>query len=129
MLSLTNSQISQKILVVDDNPDLTHILELHLNSLGYDTLPAKSGRQALELAASEQPDLITLDITLPDMDGLEVARSIRQNSKTRDIPIIAVTARFLPEDRAMCIQGGCNDYISKPFTFRHLAARIENLLK
>jgi len=129
MLSLNNSQTSQKILIVEDNEDLTRILEMHLKHLGYDTLPAKNGKQALDLAASEQPDLITLDITLPDMDGLEVARSIRQNSKTQGIPILAVTARFLPEDRAQCIQGGCSDYISKPFTFSHLASRIENLLK
>ena len=129
MLSLNNSQISQKILIVEDNADLTRILELHLRHLGYETLPARNGKQALDLASSEQPDLITLDISLPDMDGLEVARSIRQNTKTQDIPILAVTARFLPEDRAQCIQGGCNDYISKPFTFSHLANRIENLLK
>jgi len=129
MLSLTNSQITQKILIVEDNADLTRILELHLKNLGYDTIPAKNGKEALDLAAAELPDLITLDITLPDMDGLEVARSIRQNSQTQSIPILAVTARFLPEDRAQCIQSGCSDYISKPFTSSHLLSRIEQLLK
>jgi len=119
---------SVKILVVEDNPDLMRIMRLQLRVMGYETLAASTGLQAVEVAVQQVPDLITMDITLPDMDGLEAARRIREHPATRAVPILAVTARSLPEHRQRCINGGCNDYISKPFTASILAERIETLL-
>ena len=118
----------KKILVVEDNPELMRIMGLQLQHLGYETVLAANGTQATDMAAKHVPDLITMDISLPDMDGLEAARRIRENPTTRAIPILAVTARSLPEDKQRCIQGGCNDYISKPFTSTSLLSHIEKLL-
>ncbi len=80
------------------------------------------------MAASQLPDLVLLDIMLPNMDGLEAARLIRQNPKTHSIPILAVTAKVSPEDREKCLQNGCNDHLAKPFTLEELASKIEKLL-
>lgn len=103
-------------------------MRLQLQVMGYDTLAAGTGSQAVELALQHLPDLITLDITLPDMDGLEAARKIRAHPETSTVPILAVTARSLPEHRQRCIEGGCNDYLSKPFSSSILAERIHSLL-
>ncbi len=129
MITLNSSERTKKILVVEDHPDLRRIMQLQLKSLGFDTILATNGKQALDMAATQLPDLITLDISLPDMDGLDAARGIRHNPETRSIPIIAVTARSLPEDRERCIQGGCDEYISKPFTSSLLVSHIEKLLE
>ena len=128
MINQNPAERTKKILVVEDNPELRRIMHLQLKNLGFDTILAANGKQALDLAASQLPDLITLDISLPDMDGLEAARGIRRNPETRSIPIIAVTARSLPEDRKRCIQGGCDEYISKPYTSSYLVSHIERLL-
>ncbi len=80
------------------------------------------------MADYQLPDLILLDIMLPNMDGLEAARLIRQNPKTHSIPILAVTAKVFPKDREECLKNGCNDYISKPFILEKLASKIEKLL-
>ena len=76
----------------------------------------------------EPPDLIIMDIHMPKMDGLEAASRIRKNPKTQTIPILAATAKALPEDREMCLANGCNDYIAKPFTHRELDDAIKKLL-
>ena len=119
---------ARRILVVEDHPELMRIMRLQLQVMGYDTLAAGTGAQAVELALQHLPDLITLDITLPDMDGLEAARKIRAHPATSTVPILAVTARSLPEHRQRCIEGGCTDYLSKPFTSSILAERIQTLL-
>ena len=128
MLSLKNTQMTKKILVVEDNPVIANMVQKMLVHLGYDFIAATDGKQALNMAASQLPDLILLDISLPEMDGFAAARQIRQNPKTRSIPILAVTGRASFEDQEACLQSGCNDYISKPFTFEILASRIEKLL-
>ncbi len=97
-------------------------------NLGYDTLLATNGREAVEMAAIHLPDLILMDIMLPEMDGLEATRLIRGNSKTNTIPILAATARVTMRDRNECIQNGCDDYIAKPFTPSQLASTIEKLI-
>ncbi len=118
-----------KILVAEDNPDMVVMLQMTLEHWGYDSIVAKNGKEAVDIAASELPDLVLLDIMMPKMDGLEAARLIRQNPKTHSIPILAVTAKVFPKDREECFQNGCNDYISKPFTLEELVSRIEKLLK
>ncbi len=120
--------MKMKILVVEDNSDMVDMLQMTLEHWGYDSIVAKNGREAVDMAASQLPDLVLLDIMMPNMDGLEAARLIRQNPKTHSIPILAVTAKVFPKDREECLQSGCNDYISKPFTLEELASRIEKLL-
>ena len=117
-----------KILVVEDNHVVADMVQKILVHLGYDFIAVTNGKQGVNMAASQLPDLILLDITLPNMDGLEVARQIRQNPKTRSIPILAATGRASFEDQEACLQNGCDDYIAKPYTQKQLASRIETLL-
>ena len=120
--------MTKKILLVEDNIDLIHVLGLALELQGYEVIRTTDGKQALNMAASQLPDLVLLDITLPNMDGLEVARQIRQNPKINSIPILAATGRASLKDQEKCLQSGCDDYISKPYTQRQLISHIEKLL-
>ncbi len=117
-----------KILIVEDIPDMVNMLQMLLEHQGYDYIVAKNGKEAVDMADYQLPDLILLDIMLPKMDGLEAARLIRQNPKTHSIPILAVTAKVFPQDREECLQYGCNDHLAKPFTLEELASKIEKLL-
>ncbi len=120
--------MTKKILVVEDNQVVVDMMQKILVHLGYDFIAATTGRQGVNMAASQLPDLILLDISLPDMDGFAVARQIRQHPNTHSIPILAATGRAFFEDQEACLQNGCDDYISKPFTPKQLASRIEKLL-
>ena len=113
---------------MEDNIDLIHLLGLALELEGYEVIRATNGKQVLNMAASKLPDLILLDLSLPDMDGLEVARQIRQNPKTHSIPILAMTGGASFKVQEEYLQNGCNDYISKPFTLKELVSRVEKLL-
>jgi len=113
---------------VDDNPDLICILEVQLKNKGYDTVQATNGMQAVEMAASQMPDLILMDIMMPQMNGLQAARLIRENPKTRSILMLASTAKISHADTQECLESGFNDHIAKPFTATQLASRIEKLL-
>ncbi len=120
--------MTKKILVVEDNPVIANMVQKIVVHLGYDFITATNGKQGVNMAASQLPDLILLDISLPEMDGFAAARQIRQNPKTHSIPILAVTGRASFEDQEACLQSGCNDYISKPFILEKLASKIEKLL-
>lgn len=121
--------MKKRILLVEDNPATIDVVQKELEFLGYDAIIAENGEKAIDIAASDRPDLIIMDISLPKMDGLEATAMIRKNPATQSIPILAATARALPGDREKCIQGGCNDYIAKPFTHRELGAALKKLLK
>ncbi len=118
----------KKILIVEDNPLVVELLQTILEHLGYVSIVAMTGKQGVNLAASRLPDLILLDISLPDMDGFAAVRQIRQNQKTHSIPILATAGKVSFEHRERCFQNGCDDYISKPYTPQQLASRIEKLL-
>ena len=118
-----------KILLVEDNPATMEVMQQELEVLGYDVAVARDGAEAVEMAGSELPDLIIMDMLMPKMDGGEAAARIRKNPKTQAIPILAATAKALPEDRDICLASGCDDYIAKPFSYRELHAAIEKLLK
>ncbi|MCZ6906383.1 MAG: response regulator [Deltaproteobacteria bacterium] len=118
-----------KILLVEDNPATMEVMHQELEVLGYDVAIARDGAEAVEMAGSELPDLIIMDMLMPKMDGGEATARIRKNPKTQAIPILAATAKALPEDRDKCLAGGCDDYIAKPFSYRELHAAIEKLLK
>ena len=119
----------KRILIVEDNLDLTYILLRLVENAGYDSILAVNGQEAVDMAASQQPDLILMDIMMPVMDGIEATRQIRQNPKTSSIPVIAVTAMSSVRDKERCLENGCNDYMSKPFTPSQLTAKIQQVLK
>lgn len=121
--------MKKRILLVEDNVATVDVMRQELEFLGYDVTVAKNGIEAVEMASSELPDLIVMDIRMPKMDGFQAAGQIRENPKTQAIPILAATAKALPGDREKCLQSGCDDYIAKPFTHRELGAAIEKLLK
>jgi len=118
-----------KILVVEDNFYSRDILVRRLARAGYQVVAALDGAQAVQLALSERPDLILLDIRLPVMDGYEVARRLRAAEETRNTPIIAMTAYAIEESRQEALAAGCNDYETKPLDFAILTAKMEALLK
>lgn len=117
------------ILLVEDNPATVDVIQKELEFLGYQSMVAKDGNEAVEMAVAHMPDLILMDISLPKMDGLQAASVIRSHPKVNGIPILAATARALPGDREKCLQAGCDDYLAKPFTHRQLGAAIERLLQ
>jgi len=119
----------KRILIVDDDLDLCHILQTVLDQQGYDTVLAVNGKEAVDLATSQLPDLILMDIMLPVMDGLQATRLIRENSNTHSTPILAMTARVSVEDKQNCFRSGCDDFIAKPFTVKEMTSCIEKMLK
>jgi CheY-like chemotaxis protein len=121
--------MKRKILLVEDHPANVEMLTMGLEFLGYAVTVAGDGNEAVEMVASQLPDLIVMDILLPNVNGLEAASRIRSNPKTRAIPILAATALAMPGDMEKCLESGCDAYLAKPFTPKQLAAAIEKLLK
>ncbi len=118
----------KKILIVEDNADLSEVLDLLLKS-SYETISAKNGEEAVDMAVTEAPDLIIMDLMMPDMNGFEAGRLIRQVPKTRSIPILAITAGLSNRIEEECSRIGFDDYMPKPFTYKQLIPRIRKLLK
>jgi CheY-like chemotaxis protein len=118
-----------RILLVEDDPGTVELMQQELEVLGYEVTVAENGVEGVQMAISQLPDLIVMDIRLPKMDGLRAATLIRDNPNTGNIPILAATVNALPGDREKCLEAGCNDYIAKPFTHRELGAAIKSLLK
>jgi two-component system, cell cycle response regulator DivK len=117
-----------KILLIEDNEMNRDMLSRRLERRGYQIVTAENGEQGLSLARVEAPDLILMDITLPEMDGWEVSRVLKADESTRHIPIIALTARVLMSDQAKAFEVGCDDYDTKPVDFARLTEKIGNLL-
>ncbi|MDA9176199.1 response regulator transcription factor [Alphaproteobacteria bacterium] len=115
-----------RVLVVDDDPHIREVVQFALDKEGFSTVEAKDGAEALEQFAAEKPDLIVLDITMPELDGTEVCRRIRQNDKT---PIIFLSSRDDEIDRVLGLELGGDDYITKPFSPRELVARVKAVLR
>ena len=116
----------KKILVVDDEKPISDIVKFNLAKEGYDVYTAYDGEEALEKVTEVEPDLILLDLMLPKMDGLEVAREVR---KTYDMPIIMVTAKDSEIDKVLGLELGADDYVTKPFSNRELVARVKANLR
>jgi len=117
-----------RILLVEDNEMNRDMLSRRLQRKGYSVLIAVDGEQGLATAYSEMPDLILMDISLPFIDGYEVTRRLKANPRTRNIPVIALTAHALLTDRDKALKAGCNDYDTKPVDFTRLTEKIETLL-
>jgi two-component system phosphate regulon response regulator PhoB len=118
-----------QILVVDDEPDILSVLVYHLSREGYRVTTAVNGQGALTAAATEQPDLIILDLMLPGMDGYEVLQRLRGAESTSSMPVILLTARRDEDERVKGFEVGADDYITKPFSARELTLRVEALLR
>lgn len=120
---------TQTILVVDDEPKIVQIARDYLERAGFRVITAGDGGTALRMARTEQPHLVVLDLMLPEMDGLDVARAIRQDPATRALPIIMLTARVEEADRVTGLELGADDYVTKPFSPRELVARVRAVLR
>ncbi len=118
-----------RILVVDDDRDIVRLVQSYLIKAGYETLTAYDGGTALKLLRAEMPQLVILDLMLPDRDGWEVARLVREDPRLRAIPIIMLTARVEDNDKITGLEIGADDYITKPFNPRELVARVRALLR
>ena len=118
-----------KILIVDDNLDNVELLSERFGVMGYRVATAHDGREALEKVASEEPDLIILDVVMPYLDGFEVCHRIKSDPKTSRTPVILLTARKEVPDKVRGFHTGADDYITKPFNPRELVARVEALLE
>ena len=117
-----------KILVVDDEPDALELIGFNLQRAGFDVLTASDGAQAIRKARNLVPDLIVLDLMLPEVDGLEVCKTLRSESQTASIPVIMLTAKAGEIDRVLGLELGADDYLTKPFSPRELVLRIRNVL-
>lgn len=120
--------MSKRILVVEDQEDNRRILRDLLTSAGYEMVEAVTGEEGVAMAGTHRPDLILMDIQLPELDGYEATRRIKANPALRLIPIIAVTSYALSGDDVMAYEAGCAGYITKPFSPRQLLAKIREYL-
>lgn len=118
-----------KILVVDDEPHIIELVKFNLETTGFKVLEASDGQKAIEIIKSKKPDLVLLDLMLPIIDGFEVCRILRKNEKTREIPVIMLTAKSEEVDKILGFEVGADDYITKPFSTRELVARVRAVLR
>src|SRR5438105_14306619 len=126
---LTKARVMPKILGVDDEPEAVELVEFNLRSAGYEVVKAGDGAEALKKARAHSPDLIVLDLMLPEVDGLEVCKILRRDPATSAIPIIMVTAKAAEIDRVLGRELGADDYITKPFSPRELVLRGKKILE
>ena len=117
--------MKKKILVVDDEEDILHFLEMVLSEKGYEVVTAAGGHQALTRAQIEHPDLVLLDVMMPQMDGWEVLKLLRADEGTAHIPVAMLSARTEAKDRVHGLQEGAIDYICKPFSLQELLGKID----
>jgi two-component system cell cycle response regulator DivK len=116
-----------RILYVEDNDDNVYMLKNRLTRAGFTVIVATDGAQGVAMATSEQPDLILMDLTLPDIDGEEATRRIKGDPATRHIPVIALTANAMPGDREKALAAGCDDFDTKPVELPRLLSKVRAL--
>lgn len=119
----------KNILIIEDDKDIAELIEFNLKKEGFGSYKAFDGKAGLKKAAEGLPDLIILDLMLPKLDGIEVCKTLKQDRKSADIPIIMLTAKSAEVDRILGIEIGADDYLTKPFSVRELIARIKRILK
>jgi two-component system alkaline phosphatase synthesis response regulator PhoP len=115
-----------RVLVVDDDPGIVKLVRAYLEQAGFGVLAAYDGKKAMQIARNEKPDLIILDLMLPEMDGWDVCRALRKES---DVPVIMLTARVEETDKLVGLELGADDYVTKPFSPRELVARVRSVLR
>jgi len=117
-----------RIVVADDDTDIRDLVALKLRSMGHEVTVAGDGGAAVEACRDHRPDLVLLDVMMPGVSGLEAVRTIRADPQLADVPVILLTARALEADVTSGFDSGADDYVTKPFSPRELAARVEHLL-
>jgi two-component system phosphate regulon response regulator PhoB len=117
-----------KVLVVDDEQDAVDLVAFNLTQAGFQVVTATDGVEALDEARKHQPDLVVLDVMMPELDGLEVCKLLRRDSPTEGIPILMLTAKAAEVDRILGLELGADDYVTKPFSPRELVLRVRKLL-
>lgn len=117
------------VLIVDDERDLAQLIDFNLKTAGFSTRVAATGEEALTAAREQRPDLVLLDLMLPDMPGTEVCRQLRAGASTRDILIVMLTAKGEEADRVRGFEEGADDYVTKPFSVRELVLRLKAILR
>ncbi len=118
-----------KVLVVEDDKDLAELLAYNLKKEGYEVFVCLKGAEAIKLIESENPDLVLLDVMLPDFDGFRIAEYIRNSEEVKDIPIVFITAKDMEQDKLKGFNLGADDYITKPFSVKELVARVKAVLR
>ena len=121
-------RVKPRILVVDDEPEAVELVEFNLKQSGYAVITAADGAEALKKARGQTPDLIVLDVMLPEMDGFEICKTLRLDPATAKIPILMLTAKAAEIDRVLGLELGADDYLTKPFSPRELLLRIKKIL-
>ena len=121
--------MKEQILVVDDDPDILQFVRMNLELEGFEVVTAQGGREALEKAQDRPPELVMLDVMMPEMDGLTVLSKLRSSPATANVPVIVLTAKALAEDRVKGLDLGADDYITKPFELEELVARVRTVLR
>ena len=117
-----------KLLLVEDNEESRDGLSRHLRRKGYEVLVAVDGQQGMDMARTEAPDLILMDMSLPILDGWEATRQLKADERTRGVPVIALTAHAMAGDRERALEAGCDDYDTKPVELARLLGKVEALL-
>ena len=117
-----------RILYVEDNDDNVFVVKTRLERAGYTILVAVNGREGIDMARAERPDLILMDLSLPEVDGWEATRRLKSAEETRGIPIVALSAHAMAGDREKALEAGCDDFDTKPVDFTRLRAKIAALL-
>jgi DNA-binding response OmpR family regulator len=120
---------SKTVALIEDDPDLLALLKYNLEKAGFRAVTSATGKGAIELCRREKPDVVVLDIMLPDADGIDICRGIRAHQDLAHLPVIFLTARASESDRILGLELGANDYMVKPFSVRELIARIRNQLR
>lgn len=118
-----------RVLVVEDDKDLAELLAYNLKKEGYEVFVCLKGAEAIKLIESENPDLVLLDVMLPDFDGFRIAEYIRNSEEVKDIPIVFITAKDMEQDKLRGFNLGADDYITKPFSVKELVARVKAVLR
>ena len=126
---MRNVPMQRKVLIVEDEAAIREMLAFSLGRAGYQVLPAATGMEARASIADQYPDVVLMDWMLPDISGLELTRQLKRNPETREVPVIMLTARVEEDDRVAGLEGGADDYITKPFSPRELLARIKAVLR
>jgi DNA-binding response OmpR family regulator len=126
---IPKARVVEKVLVVDDEPDAVELVKFNLKGAGFDVVTAADGEEALTKARTVLPDVIVLDLMIPEVDGLEVCKILRRDPRTVGIPIIMLTAKAAEIDRVLGLELGADDYVTKPFSPRELVARVKAVLR
>ncbi len=124
-MAATGEVTGRKVLVIDDEPGIIEIVEANLEGDGFEVISASNGKEGLEKIKNEQPELVVLDVMMPEMDGWEVLRSIEQDEATAGLPVIMLTAKAADEDYIFGLEEGAVEYVTKPFLPQELVNRIK----